>query len=123
MSQEMQFAMYAIMAIYVLGGVLKRVIDRVLPPPYIERQIEILKSIDERLEKMNGAVASTLDVVQRNGEGIKELKRCFIPGAQNTPEGLPRWWCHWPTMKGVIMATLEDIQGTLKELLKKKEAR
>jgi hypothetical protein len=118
MSQEMTLAISALGIAYLLGGVIKRVIDRAMPPPYIERQIEILKSIDERLEKMNGAVATTLGIVQHNGEGIKELKRCFVPHAQMTSEGVPRWWCHWPRVKGELMGILEEIRG----LLKKKEA-
>ena len=88
-----------------------------VPPPHVERQLEILKSIDSRLEKMNGAVAKTLETVEENSDGIEKLKNTFLPHGQLDAEGFPRWWCQWPRAKDGIMNILDDVR----EMLKKKE--
>ena len=117
MTQEMQIAIAALSIAYLLGGVVKRVLDRMMPPPHVERQLEILKSIDSRLEKMNGAVAKTLETVEENSDGIEKLKNTFLPHGQLDAEGFPRWWCQWPRAKDGIMNILDDVR----EMLKKKE--
>lgn len=87
-------AVYALAVIFILSAFGAKILDRVMPPAHIPQQIELLKSIDGRLEKMNGVQAKTLDLIEQN--------------ADLGPDGIPRWWCHWPFYKKELINTMKE---------------